>query len=54
MFVKEIVTLVNEEKDKGRYERELDAGKYGLGSGVYFYQLKSGSYTSIKKMVLLK
>ncbi len=51
---KEIVTLVNEEKDKGRYKIEFDANKHGLGSGVYFYQLKSGNYTSIKKMILLK
>lgn len=51
---REIVTLVNEEKDKGRYEIEFDAGKYGLNSGVYFYQMKSRSYSSIKKMILLK
>lgn len=51
---REIAALVNEEKNKGKYEIEFDAGKYGLCSGIYFYQMKSGSYTSIKKMILLK
>ena len=51
---REITTLVNEEKEKGVYEFEFDASKYGLSSGVYFYQMKAGDYTSIKKMVYLK
>ncbi|MGC8928853.1 MAG: T9SS type A sorting domain-containing protein, partial [Myxococcota bacterium] len=51
---REIATLLNEVKDAGEYEIELDAGKLGLTSGVYFYQMKAGEYTSIKKMVLLK
>ena len=48
----EIATLVNEEKPAGTYEVEFDATN--LPSGIYFYQLKSGSFVSIKKMVLLK
>ena len=49
---REIVTLVNEEKPAGTYEMEWNAAN--LPSGVYFYQLKTGSYTATKKLLLLK
>jgi len=48
----EITTLVNEEKPAGSYEVEFDASS--LPSGVYFYQLKSGSFVETKKMILLR
>ena len=48
----EVETLVNEEKSAGEYEIEFDAE--GLTSGVYFYQLKAGSFVQTKKMVLSK
>ncbi len=47
-----VSTLVNEIKQPGTYEVEFDASN--LSSGVYFYQLKAGDYTSVKKMLLLK
>jgi hypothetical protein len=62
----EIATLVNEEKPAGNYEVEfgrnlinqvLTSGvsdKGGYTSGVYFYQLRAGSFVDTKKMVLLK
>ena len=50
----EIATLVNKEQSSGEYEVEFDAGKYNLSSGIYFYQLKAGSFISTKKMILLK
>jgi hypothetical protein len=50
-------TLVDEPKSTGDYTIQWD-GKNDKGeqlsSGVYFYQLKVGDYTSAKKMVLLK
>ena len=49
---REIQSLVNEEKDAGRYEIYFDASS--LSSGVYFYKIKSESYSEIKKMVLIK
>lgn len=49
---KEVVTLVNMTKEAGRYEVQLDASK--LGSGIYFYRLQAGSFSSFKKLVLLK
>ncbi|NQT64565.1 MAG: T9SS type A sorting domain-containing protein [FCB group bacterium] len=36
----------------GTHNYEWDAQK--VSSGVYFYQLKSNSYSSTKKMILLK
>ncbi len=49
---REVETLVNEQKNSGNYKVTFNAGK--LASGVYFYQLRSSDYTSIKKMLLLK
>jgi hypothetical protein len=49
---KEIMTLVDEYRNAGKYQIELNAEK--LASGVYFYQLRSGDFVSIKKMLLLK
>jgi uncharacterized delta-60 repeat protein len=50
-------TLVDEKKLPGDYTVQWD-GKNDKGeqlaSGVYFYELKVGDYTSAKKMVLLK
>lgn len=52
MLGREVASLVDENKSAGNYNIKFNAGK--LSSGVYFYQLKSGNYTSIKKMLLLK
>ena len=49
---KVVANLVNEEKPSGEYEVEFDGRD--LPSGIYFYQLKTGSYIQTKKMVLLK
>jgi len=48
----EVEILVNEEKPAGTYELNWDAGI--LPSGVYFYQLKAGSFIETKKMLLMK
>ena len=59
----EVATLVNEYKPAGSYEvefsassgiRNLPAGRQGLVSGIYFYQLKAGNYIETKRMILLK
>ncbi len=52
MLGREVRTLVNGYKSQGRYSVTFDASN--LASGIYFYQLKAGDYSSIKKMVLLK
>lgn len=48
----EVATLVDEFKPAGKYEVEFNAA--GLSSGIYFYTLNSGNYTSAKKMVLIR
>lgn len=49
---KEIAALVNEERPAGSYEVEFNATT--LPSGVYFYQLRVGSFVETKMMLLLK
>ena len=48
----EIVTLVNEEKSPGNYSVQFNS--LNISSGIYFYTLQTDSYTSTKKMILLK
>jgi len=47
-----VKTLIDEDKQPGAYHLKFYAA--GLASGVYFYQLKIGSYSSTKKFVLVK
>lgn len=49
---REVEVLVHEVKRAGRYEVKFDAS--GLSSGVYFCRLTTGTYTSAKKMLLVK
>lgn len=48
----EVVTLVSGRLNAGTYRIPFDAK--GLGSGVYLYQLKTGSVSIVKKMLLTK
>lgn len=48
----EVKTLVNEQKETGKYTVQFDASL--LASGMYVYQLRVNDYTSNKKMLLLK
>jgi len=48
----QIAELVNELKSAGTHVVGFDASRFA--SGVYFYRLEAGSFTDIKKMVLLK
>ncbi len=47
-----VATLVNEYRPAGNYHVQWDASD--VPSGIYVYQLKSGSDISSKKMILLK
>lgn len=48
----EVITLVNEDKTKGRYSYNFNASD--LASGVYIYQLRVNDFVSAKKLMLLK
>lgn len=50
----ELVVLVKKEQSPGNYEVEFNTGKMHLSSGIYFYELSAGAFTSTKKMILLK
>ncbi|MFA6467646.1 MAG: ice-binding family protein [Bacteroidota bacterium] len=50
----EVATLVNSSQDAGTYAVAFSTDALNLASGVYFYRLESGSFSSMKKMVLLK
>jgi len=60
----EVATLVNEEKSAGEYQVSFNARQTTsnrsegwfpqLASGVYFYQLRAGSFLQTKKMIILK
>ena len=57
LFGKEIATLINENLNSGTYEVKFSTDELkdkSLASGIYFYQLKSGKYSEMKKMILLK
>jgi hypothetical protein len=49
---KEVATLVNEELRPGRYEKTF--GGSGLASGVYFFRLSASSFTSVRKMLVIR
>ncbi|MBK7497597.1 MAG: T9SS type A sorting domain-containing protein [Ignavibacteriales bacterium] len=48
----EVITLVNEQKQAGRYEMLFNASN--IASGVYYYQINSGSFTQTRKLMLMK
>jgi hypothetical protein len=47
-----VVTLLDQEMKAGRHQVNFDAAR--LSSGLYFYRLDAGDYSSVKKMMLLK
>lgn len=48
----ELKSLVNTQQEAGQYDFVFDAA--GLASGVYYYRIQSGEFTSTKKLVLMK
>jgi hypothetical protein len=48
----EIKKLVNEYKAAGGHKVNFNAA--GLPSGIYYYRIESGRYSSVKKMILLR
>ena len=49
---RKVAEPVNRYLEAGIYKFEFDA--FNLSSGVYFYKITSGEFTSIKKMILIQ
>lgn len=49
---REVMKLIDGEFNAGRYS--VDVNMSGYPSGVYFYRLEAGKFTSVKKMMLIK
>ena len=47
-----VLTLVNQNMKAGKYAIKFDASHYA--SGIYFYRLDAGIYSTVKKMILIK
>ena len=47
-----IATLMDKNLTSGKYKVKVDGNK--LASGVYFYELKSGNFKAVRKMLLMK
>jgi hypothetical protein len=47
-----VETIYSGRQEAGNHKIEWNAGH--LASGVYFYRLKAGNFTDMKKMILLK
>lgn len=52
MLGQEVATLVNGDHAVGTFQVTFDAAN--LASGVYYYQLRAGDFTSVQRMVFLK
>jgi hypothetical protein len=51
-----VETLVNQPQEPGLYHVEWDSRtpESSVASGIYFYRLQAGSFTSTKKMIILR
>ncbi|HAX49162.1 MAG TPA: T9SS type A sorting domain-containing protein [Ignavibacteria bacterium] len=49
---REVRTLINEDLGAGKYN--IDFSGADLASGVYFYRMETGSFSEVKKMILVK
>jgi hypothetical protein len=48
----EVQKLVNGEMAEGTHITQVDGS--ALTSGVYYYRIKSGNYSNVKKMLVVK
>ena len=53
---RQVATLVNELKKPGNYTVKFNSNSVNkrIPSGVYYYQIKAGSFVETKKMMLIK
>jgi hypothetical protein len=51
---REVLTLVDGFREAGLYENQIDFNKTELPSGIYLYELRIGSVSALKKLILIK
>jgi len=49
---REVSSIISREMNAGYYQYKFDAS--GFSSGSYFYRIKAGNFTSMKKMIVVK
>jgi hypothetical protein len=49
---REVATLLNEFRNAGENSVTFDASS--IAGGVYYYRLRAGEFTDVKKMIVLK
>ena len=52
VLAREMMTLMNEVREGGKYTTQPDAS--ALPRGVYFYRLAAGEYVQTRKIVLIQ
>ena len=52
MLGRHVASLIHEYKRAGRHTAAFDGSR--LSSGTYYYKMKAGNFTAVKKMVLMK
>jgi flagellar hook assembly protein FlgD len=52
MLGQEVASLVDETQSAGFKSVEWDGSR--MGSGVYYYRVTAGSFSSVRKMILIK
>jgi hypothetical protein len=52
MLGREVALLVNEKREPGNYTATWNAN--GLASGMYFYRMEASTFSSVRKMMLIK
>ncbi len=52
MIGQEVAKLVNGEEEAGTYKVNFNGAE--LSSGIYFYKITAGSFSTVRKMILLK
>ena len=52
MLGRDVAVLVNENKIAGYYTSTFDARN--MPSGIYFYKMNAGNYSTVKKLILMK
>ena len=49
-----VATLIDQNMKPGKYEISFNINELGIGSGAYFYKMKSGPFTDTKTLIIKK